>query len=52
VSNGVRRELDRLRATLPEDMRLEINYDRATFVNESMKEVLKALGIAIGLVSS
>jgi len=50
VSRGVQRELDRLRATLPEDMRLEINYDRATFVNESMKEVMKALGIAIGLV--
>jgi multidrug efflux pump len=50
VSRGVQRELERLRATLPEDMRLEINFDRATFVNESMKEVLKALGIAIGLV--
>ena len=50
VSRAVRRELDRLRATLPEDLRLEVNYDRAAFVNESMKEVLKALAIAIGLV--
>jgi hydrophobe/amphiphile efflux-1 (HAE1) family protein len=50
VSRAVRRELDRLRATLPEDLSLEVNYDRAAFVNESMKEVLKALAFAIGLV--
>jgi multidrug efflux pump len=50
VSRGVQREMERVRTTLPEDLRLEINYDRSTFVNESMKEVMKALGIAIGLV--
>jgi len=50
VSRGVRAEMDRIRATLPEDIHLEINNDNSLFVNESIKEVIHTLVIALGLV--
>ncbi len=50
VSHGVRAELERIRPTLPEGVRLEINFDRATFIEASMVEVAKALGFALVLV--
>jgi multidrug efflux pump len=50
VSRGVRAEAERLAPDLPEGMRIEVNYDRAEFVEASMNEVLKALVIAILLV--
>jgi multidrug efflux pump len=50
VSRGVRAELERVAGDLPEDMRIEVNYDRAEFIEASMFEVYKALAIAIVLV--
>ena len=50
VSNGVRQEMDRIQADLPEGLQLEVNYDRAEFVAESMRQVVHALVFAIVLV--
>ncbi|MDX1572046.1 MAG: efflux RND transporter permease subunit, partial [Xanthomonadales bacterium] len=50
VSKGVRAEAVRVAQDLPEGMRLEVNYDRAEFIEASMNEVYKALGFAIALV--
>ena len=50
VSKGVRAEAARVRADLPEGMSLEINYDRAEFIEASMWGVVKALCFALFLV--
>ena len=50
VSKGVRAEAETVARDLPEGMRIELNYDRAEFIQASMREVMKALGIAIALV--
>jgi multidrug efflux pump len=50
VSRGVRAEMEKVVADLPEDLRIELNYDRAEFIEASMREVVKSLFFAIGLV--
>ena len=50
VSREVRKEIDVLASQVPEGMDLQVNYDRAEFIEASMEEVYKALLIAIGLV--
>ena len=50
ISNRVRAELDLIRPTLPEGMDIEIGSDDAVFINQSIHEVLRALGIAVALV--
>jgi len=50
VSKGVRAEAARVQADLPEGMSLQINYDRAEFIEASMWGVVKALGFALFLV--
>ena len=50
VARGVRAELDRLRPELPPGTVLEINLDRSIFIDESMREVVIALGISLSLV--
>ncbi|MDH3198800.1 MAG: efflux RND transporter permease subunit, partial [Candidatus Krumholzibacteria bacterium] len=50
VSRGVRAEIERVASDLPEGMRIELNYDRAEFIEASMHEVVKALIFAITLV--
>ena len=50
VSRGVRAEAERIAPELPEGMSLEVNYDRAEFIEASMNEVYKALGFALVLV--
>jgi len=50
VARAVRAELDRLRPELPPGTVLEINLDRSSFIEESMKEVVAALFIALTLV--
>ncbi|MGB5103307.1 MAG: efflux RND transporter permease subunit [Steroidobacteraceae bacterium] len=50
VAQGVHAELERLRTQLPPGTVLEINMDRAVFIEESMKEVVIALVIALVLV--
>jgi multidrug efflux pump len=50
VSHGVRSEVEAVADELPEGMRIEINYDRAEFIESSMQQVIKALIFAICLV--
>jgi multidrug efflux pump len=50
VSRGVRAELENVIGDLPEGMLLQINYDRAEFIESSMWEVVKALVFSITLV--
>ncbi|HXV36363.1 MAG TPA: efflux RND transporter permease subunit, partial [Myxococcota bacterium] len=50
VSRGVRAELEKVASELPGDMRIELNYDRAEFIEASMVEVVKSLLFAIALV--
>jgi len=50
VSHEVRREMETIASELPEGMVLQINYDRAEFIEASMREVYRALFIAIALV--
>lgn len=50
VSKGVREELERVRTTLPPDIRLDVRSDDSVFVRESLREVVHALVIALVLV--
>jgi multidrug efflux pump len=50
ISNAVRRQLDLIRPNLPVGMTIAIGSDDAVFINQSIHEVLKALGIAVVLV--
>ncbi len=50
VARAVRAELEVLRPTLPEGTLLEVNLDRSTYIDASMKEVVEALVIAMLLV--
>lgn len=50
VSRGVRAEIEAITADLPDGMTLAVNYDRAEFIEASMREVYIALFVAIALV--
>jgi multidrug efflux pump len=50
ISNRVREQLDLIRPTLPEGMEISIGSDDAVFINASIHEVVRALGIAVVLV--
>ncbi|WP_306150969.1 efflux RND transporter permease subunit [Roseovarius sp. MMSF_3281] len=50
ISNAVSAEIDRLRPTLPEGMKIIVGSDDALFVGASIREVLQALGISLVLV--
>ena len=50
VAAEVRAEMERIRPQLPPGTVLEVNLDRATFIRESMKEVVIALVISLLLV--
>ncbi|PLX34776.1 MAG: multidrug transporter AcrB [Hyphomicrobiales bacterium] len=50
ISRLVHAELARIRANLPVGMRVEVGSDDAIFIEASIREVLQALAIAIGLV--
>lgn len=50
VSRGVRATMEAVAGDLPEGMRIELNYDRAEFIEASMFEVFRALAFAIVLV--
>lgn len=50
VSRAVRREMAIMASELPEGMVLQVNYDRAEFIEASMYEVYKALAVSISLV--
>ena len=50
VNTDVRKRLDELQATVPDDIELAINIDTALFIRASLLEVGKALAIALALV--
>lgn len=50
VNSDVRRRIDELRSSLPDDISMQINIDNALFIAASLKEVAKALGLALLLV--
>ena len=50
VNSDVARRVEELQSSLPDDIRLSINMDNAIFIRASMKEVAKALGLALFLV--
>ncbi len=50
VTKGVQEEMERIRSTLPADIRIDVNVDNSLFVQESINEVVHALGVALVLV--
>ena len=50
VNSAVAERIDELNPTLPADLKLSINMDTSVFIRESLKEVVKALGLALTLV--
>jgi len=50
VSRAIRAEMEALAPELPEGMVLQVNYDRAEFIEASMNEVYKALAVSLILV--
>lgn len=51
ISNAVKKRLEKIRQTLPSDIRIEIIQDQAHFIQESMDEVQFHLILAAVLVS-
>jgi multidrug efflux pump len=50
VADAVRRALPELATALPEGMKLDVAYDSATFIKESIREVSNTIFVAMGLV--
>jgi multidrug efflux pump len=50
VTRGVKEEMVRVRSSVPKDISVEVNVDNSLFVDESINEVLSALGVALALV--
>lgn len=50
VSDRVQEEMEAIQASLPEGMAMEVGYDESVFVRESIREVVRTLLIAVGLV--
>ncbi len=50
ISDAVRAEVDKINPTLPEGMSIQIGSDDALFVGASIREVINALMISLGLV--
>lgn len=50
VAQAVKREVARIRQTLPESMELLASYDSSVFIDEAIVEVYRTLAIAMGLV--
>jgi len=50
VNKAVIAKLDQMKDSIPADIQIGVNVDFSVFVRESMKEVLKALGIALMMV--
>jgi multidrug efflux pump len=50
VAAGAQRQMEHVRTTLPDDIRMEINMDNSLYVRESIDEVIVALGVALALV--
>jgi multidrug efflux pump len=50
VNQAVTAEVKRLQSIVPPDMTVDVNIDFSIFIREQLKEVLKALGVALLLV--
>lgn len=50
VARAVRAEAEKVRKALPSGMKLEQSYDLTVFIEESLNEVYRTLGIAVVLV--
>lgn len=50
TNQRVKEEVELLRPSLPDDISVDVNVDFSEFVGESMREVFKALAIALGAV--
>ncbi|MFN3131057.1 efflux RND transporter permease subunit [Roseibium sp.] len=50
ISEAVREEINALQPNLPADMQIEVGSDDAIFVGASIREVVIALGVSLGLV--
>jgi multidrug efflux pump len=50
IADELYKRLDQIRKDLPEDILIEIGFDRSLFVRKAIKEVKETLFIAIGLV--
>lgn len=50
VNSDVAKRVEELQSSLPDDINLGINMDNAMFIRASIKEVAKALGLALLLV--
>jgi multidrug efflux pump len=50
VAEGVKAEMEALRSTLPDGVRMEISYDTSLFISQSIYEVFHALLVAVLLV--
>lgn len=50
VANGIKRELERLRAVVPEGINIDLPYDESEYVGAAVHEVWNTLFIAFGLV--
>jgi multidrug efflux pump len=50
VNQAVIREIQRLEDMIPADIKVAVNIDFSVFIRESMKEVLKALALALLMV--
>ncbi|MEZ5933631.1 MAG: efflux RND transporter permease subunit [Alphaproteobacteria bacterium] len=50
IASAIQTELDALRPTLPAGMTIEVGSNDALFIEQSIREVLTALGIALVLV--
>jgi HAE1 family hydrophobic/amphiphilic exporter-1 len=51
VGNLVRKEIDRLKTDLPEDIELQVNFDSTVFVEEAVNETLFTLVLSAVLTS-
>ena len=50
VNQAVLQEIDRMRSSVPDDIKIDINVDFSVFIRESMGEVVKALVFALLMV--
>ena len=50
LSQKVRERIKVVQKTLPEELKLEVSFDRATYINAAINEVYKTLAIAFVLV--
>ncbi|MDP6353370.1 MAG: efflux RND transporter permease subunit [Alphaproteobacteria bacterium] len=50
IAEGIRAEIEAIRASLPRQVKMWVAYDKSRFVDASINEVFHALGIALCLV--